>query len=172
MMSCETQSHTRRQFTVRAIYGLAGLMGLGLTAPAMIYVFGAPNSKRESGWIDAGAVSGLSLEMPTEVPILRIRRDGWKIKSERDSAWVVRESDGNILAFSPRCTHLGCAYHWDASKQMFACPCHGSLFLPTGAVVSGPAPRPLDRYLVKIDGDRLWLGDLPSSPSGSGQHSA
>ena len=164
---CEIETpSTRRRFVVRAIYGLAGLMSVGLSTPAMMYVFGKPNSKRESGWIDAGAISTLAIGTPMEVPILRIRTDGWKIKSERDTAWIVRERDGEIVAFSPRCTHLGCAYHWDASRQMFACPCHGSLFLPNGAVVSGPAPRALDRYLVKIDGDRLWLGDSPESQSG------
>jgi menaquinol-cytochrome c reductase iron-sulfur subunit len=170
-MVCETQAvSTRRRFAVRAIYGLTGLMSVALATPAMIYVFGTPDSKRQSGWIDAGAVSALSVGAPTEVPVLRIRTDGWKIKSERDTAWIVREASGEIIAFSPRCTHLGCAYHWDPSKNMFACPCHGSLFLPTGAVVSGPAPRPLDRYIVKIDGDRLWLGD--SSQSSSGQQRA
>jgi quinol---cytochrome c reductase iron-sulfur subunit, bacillus type len=169
-MICESQLvSTRRQFTVRAIFGLTGLMSLALTTPAMIYVFGRPDSKRQSGWIDAGAVSELSASAPTEVPILRIRTDGWKIKSERDSVWIVKEASGKIIALSPRCTHLGCAYHWDASKKMFACPCHGSLFLPTGAVVSGPAPRPLDRYAVKIEGDRLWLGDSPQSSSGEQQ---
>lgn len=85
--------------------------------------------------------------------------DGWKIKSERDTAWIVREQSGEIVAFSSRCTHLGCAYHWDPYKQMFACPCHNSCFLRSGAVISGPATRPLDRYLVKIEGNRLWLGD-------------
>lgn len=166
-MCCETEAPaTRRQFTVRAIYGLASLMSLGLSAPAMIYVFGTPDSKHESAWADAGVVGSLSTDMPTEVSILRIRTDGWKIKSERDTAWIVKEADGGIVALSPRCTHLGCAYHWDPSKRMFACPCHGSLFYPNGAVASGPAPRALDRYVVKIDGDRLWLGDLRSSSPG------
>ena len=167
-MQSETPSLTsRRQFTVRSIYGLAGLMSLAMATPAAIYVFGTPGQKRESGWIDAGAVSVLPFNEPTEVPIVRIRTDGWKIRSERDSAWVLKKTDGRIVAFSPRCTHLGCAYHWDASKQMFACPCHGSLFSPEGSVIAGPAPRPLDQYLVRIDGDRLWLGqpNQSSSPS-------
>lgn len=49
-MVCETHAlTTRRGFTVRAIYGLAGLMSAALTTPAMIYVFGSPTSKRQSG---------------------------------------------------------------------------------------------------------------------------
>ncbi len=163
-MSCDDQQKfNRRQFSVRAIYGLTSLMGLAISTPAAIYIFGSPGSKRESGWIDAGAVGTLPPNAPTEVAILRVRTDGWKIKSERDTAWVLKRNDGSIVAFSPRCTHLGCAYHWDVSKRMFVCPCHGSLFAPDGTVVAGPAPRPLDQYLVRIDGDRLWLGDQRSS---------
>jgi Rieske Fe-S protein len=32
-----------------------------------------------------------------------------------------------------------------------------------GKVLGGPAPRPLDRYEVKVAGARIWLG--PVEPS-------
>jgi menaquinol-cytochrome c reductase iron-sulfur subunit len=158
MNACSGATLDRRQFSVQGIYGLAALIGLGISAPAAIYVFGSP-SKHESGWIDAGAISSLPNGQPVELPIVRIHRDGWKVTAEQDTVWVL-QNDGKLTAFSPRCTHLGCAYHWDAAKKGFVCPCHGSVFSETGAVVSGPAPRPLDRFVTKIDGDRLWLGKL------------
>jgi menaquinol-cytochrome c reductase iron-sulfur subunit len=153
---------TRRQFSFHAIYGLGALIGLGVVAPATVYVFGSPSSKRETGWIDAGSVTSVPNDSPVELPVVRIHRDGWKIVTEQDSVWVVK-SAGTLTAFSPRCTHLGCAYHWDPAKKMFACPCHGSLFSITGEVVSGPAPRALDRFVTRIDGDRLWVGKLENS---------
>jgi cytochrome b6-f complex iron-sulfur subunit len=41
------------------------------------------------------------------------------------------------------CTHLGCVVPWSAPNNKFMCPCHGSQYAPTGAVVRGPAPLPL-----------------------------
>jgi menaquinol-cytochrome c reductase iron-sulfur subunit len=90
----------------------------------------------------------------------RNRVDGWKITSEKQTAWVVQLAEQQIVAFGPQCTHLGCAYHWDEGKSEFLCPCHNSVFSLNGAVVSGPAPRPLDRYEMKIEGGKLLLGAL------------
>jgi menaquinol-cytochrome c reductase iron-sulfur subunit len=90
----------------------------------------------------------------------RNRVDGWKILSEKSTAWVVRQADNSVVAFGPQCTHLGCAYHWEDNKDQFLCPCHSSVFGVDGKVVSGPAPRPLDRYDVKVQGSKLLLGGL------------
>jgi nitrite reductase/ring-hydroxylating ferredoxin subunit len=75
-----------------------------------------------------------------------MRIDGWRILSEKSTAWAVKLDNGEVIAFAPQCTHLGCAYHWDDPKKQFLCPCHSSVFSIDGKVISGPAPRPLDRY--------------------------
>jgi len=67
-----------------------------------------------------------------------------------------------VTAFAPQCTHLGCAYHWDESSHNFICPCHTSAFSIDGKVLAGPAPRPLDRYTVKVEGNKLQIGPLES----------
>jgi cytochrome b6-f complex iron-sulfur subunit len=59
--------------------------------------------------------------------------------------------DGSFLALSRTCTHLGCSVPWDEEKHKFVCPCHGSTFSLTGEVLTAPAPRPLDIYLVRIE---------------------
>jgi Rieske Fe-S protein len=60
---------------------------------------------------------------------------------EKLAAYVA--ADGELHLFSARCTHLGCTVGWNGGDQVFACPCHGSRFGPDGAVVQGPAARPL-----------------------------
>jgi menaquinol-cytochrome c reductase iron-sulfur subunit len=76
---------------------------------------------------------------------------------------VVRHAGNSVVAFGPQCTHLGCAYHWEESQNEFLCPCHDSLFSLDGAVLSGPARRPLDRYDTKTEGTELLLGRLRRS---------
>jgi menaquinol-cytochrome c reductase iron-sulfur subunit len=154
----EEQNNDRRNFLVMAIYGLGTLISLALTVPATIYLLWPPRAKKESEWVDAGSVAQLQPKMPEEMVFRRNRADGWKITSEKATAWVVKMSQGDVVAFVPQCPHLGCAFHWELQNQEFLCPCHASRFTIEGDVISGPSPRPLDRYEVKIEGDKLLLG--------------
>jgi menaquinol-cytochrome c reductase iron-sulfur subunit len=142
------------------IYGLWSLIAGALSLPAAIYLLLPARSRQESQWIEAGDVSELPLRIPEEVFFRRNRVDGWKVISERTTAWVVRLSKEEIVAFAPQCTHLGCAYHWDARNGQFICPCHTSAFSMDGKVLGGPAPRPLDRYQAKLSGGKLLLGPV------------
>jgi menaquinol-cytochrome c reductase iron-sulfur subunit len=71
---------------------------------------------------------------------------------------VLRKDDQNVVAYTPQCTHLGCAYHWEDKDNNFLCPCHTSTFSIDGKVLTGPAPRPLDRYVTKIDQGKILIG--------------
>jgi len=64
--------------------------------------------------------------------------------------FIFRMEDGGFLAIWQRCTHLGCSVPWNQEKDIFHCPCHGSLFTKTGEVIGGPAPRPMDIFPVEI----------------------
>lgn len=156
----EDHPPTRRGFVYAVIYGLGALIGAALAVPAALYLFLPTKSHDQQTWVEAGDLSGLQPGIPQEMTFRRVHGDGWKIYSEKDTAWVVKEIDGKVLAFSPICTHLGCAYHWDAEKKDFLCPCHGSEFAIGGRVLAGPAPRPLDRFETKIENARLWLGPI------------
>ncbi len=70
--------------------------------------------------------------------------------------WVVRyEYNGQqqIYALRTVCTHLGCTPNWLEGEQKFKCPCHGSGFYKDGINFEGPAPRPLERYAVRLADD-------------------
>lgn len=160
MLQKTENGEARRTFLTGAIYGVVSLIAGALGVPAAAYLFGKRKSSEQSRWVDAGELRRMPNGSPVEITFRRNQTDGWKIRSEKETAWIVKDSDGKLIAFSPWCTHLGCAYRWDASRGQFACPCHGSWFSKTGEVLAGPAPRPLDRYQIRLEGKRLWLGSL------------
>ena len=56
---------------------------------------------------------------------------------------VCRDRSGTLHKRSAVCTHVGCIVHWNGLEQCWDCPCHGSQFAPDGAVLNGPAVKPL-----------------------------
>jgi len=133
-------------------------MGIALAAPAVAYLLVTKNSKRRDNFVQAGNLEQLKIGKPLEVSFERTRVDGWRNFQEKSIAWVVRTSEDNVVAYSPQCTHLGCAYHWEESGKQFVCPCHGSRFSIEGKVLGGPAARPLDRYPVQVENSTLLIG--------------
>ena len=73
-------------------------------------------------------------------------------KFKDQNIWVVR-NEGKIYALSTTCTHLGCTPNWLEGEKKFKCPCHGSGFKITGVNFEGPAPRPLERYAIRLGDD-------------------
>ena len=153
----------RRGFVLSIIYGLWALMGLFLTIPASVYLLWPPKPKKADPWTEAGKLSDLHLEAPSELVFRRNRVDGWKVTSEKATTWAVKVSEEEVIAFAPQCPHLGCAYHWNAAKHEFLCPCHASTFSIRGEVLKGPAPRALDRYDLKMEQDKLLVGTVRKS---------
>jgi len=154
----ETQDTSRRSFYYVCINGLGALIGAALAIPAAAYLLIKPKSGGAAQWVDAADLNQLQVQKPEEVVYRRTRIDGWRTVNEKTTAWVVKMSDQNVVAFTPNCTHLGCAYHWDDQQKNFICPCHTSAFSLDGKVLSGPAPRPLDRYVTRIEGSQLLIG--------------
>ena len=69
-------------------------------------------------------------------------------------AYVVQPEPGRFAAFSGLCTHNGCGVQYSPADDAFLCPCHGAAFDGrTGAVLQGPARRPLPRIAVAEGGD-------------------
>jgi len=73
---------------------------------------------------------------------------------------------GDIVAFSALCQHLGCVYSYqatgtspqcnssyNASSPIGYCCCHGSVFdfLHQSRVLSGPSPRPQPQVILETD---------------------
>ena len=68
---------------------------------------------------------------------------GAVLELDGEKAAVHRDEDGRITAVSAICTHMGCDVAWNPAESTWDCPCHGSRFAVDGAVLEGPATRPL-----------------------------
>ncbi|MFJ5232915.1 ubiquinol-cytochrome c reductase iron-sulfur subunit [Kitasatospora sp. NPDC088391] len=80
-----------------------------------------------------------------------------------DAVYIVQPAAGQYAGLSSVCTHSGCAVNPPKDGQLY-CPCHGSKFdAATGAVITGPAVKPLPKYTVTKNGDQLRLGPQQKS---------
>lgn len=64
--------------------------------------------------------------------------DGKKIAAYRDS-------DGEVHALNPVCTHAHCIVSWNQEERSWDCPCHGARFDIDGTVLTGPADMDLQK---------------------------
>jgi Rieske Fe-S protein len=75
-----------------------------------------------------------------------------------DPAILLRLGERELVAFSQKCTHLGCVVYFEADEDRWHCPCHeGNFEAATGHVISGPPTRPLGRIEVEArDDGQIW----------------
>jgi Rieske Fe-S protein len=105
------------------------------------------------GWVPADVdPSTLRVGQPASVPFSGTVGGA----AVAGTAWLVKEQGGNLVAFDPRCTHAQCAYE-PTDDARFSCLCHEAFFDLQGAVLSGPPPRPLDRFVVRVIDGRVEL---------------
>ena len=149
-MAAETL--TRRKFLSRI-----WLVGYGLIAAAGLW----------TTWdlIRPGSTSGFGGKIravpPDSVPETGI------IEVPQARAYLVN-IEGETLALSQKCTHLGCRVPYCDSSGQFECPCHGSVFNRKGEFRAGPSPRGMDRYPTEVGDDGLIYidtGTLIEGPS-------
>jgi cytochrome b6-f complex iron-sulfur subunit len=131
---------SRRSFLSKLWIGL-GLVALAEVV-AVAFAFLRSNKSKPRGadsdaMVTAGAVTTFEVNSVTAFV--------------RGRFYLARLEDGGFLALSSKCTHLGCTVPWVEKEMKFACPCHGSVFDITGAVINPPAPRPLDIYPISIE---------------------
>jgi len=72
---------------------------------------------------------------------------------------LIRDSGGNLKAFSAVCTHAGCTVGYQGG--VIVCPCHGGEYsAESGEVIAGPPSAPLVQRQVLESG-----GDIYAVPS-------
>lgn len=149
---------SRRKFLSRATLAIGGVIVAGWAIPAAAYIFGpARASERQRVWRPLGSPAKVDVGTPTLFKTQIERTSGWETQEEEVSLYVFTEDGQNFAGLSNVCTHLGCRVRWVGDEETFFCPCHNATFAKDGRVTSGPPPRPLDTFDIKVENGQLFV---------------
>ncbi len=78
------------------------------------------------------------------------------VQAGTNSYLVTQTAQGSFNAFTSICTHEQCVITGFQS-QAFVCPCHGSQYNTSGAVVQGPATQRLRQFTTQFTNNVLTI---------------
>ncbi|GAA0444326.1 menaquinol-cytochrome c reductase iron-sulfur subunit [Lentibacillus halophilus] len=163
-MSEDKKSVSRRQFLNYTLTGAGGFMAAGLiVSPLRMAIDPVLQKSSASGdYTNVKlAVEDITNE-PQRVEWKIDQVDGWYESKVTKAAWVYKKENGDIVALSPICKHLGCFVSWEGSDDYpdeFYCPCHGGRYYKSGVNVPNTPPTAgLDIYEHKVENGMLYLG--------------
>ena len=70
---------------------------------------------------------------------------------------LIRTADGELRAFSATCTHLDCTVQYRKDMGTIWCACHNGTYDLNGRNISGPPPKPLEEYDVKVVNEEIVI---------------
>ncbi|MCZ2079539.1 MAG: ubiquinol-cytochrome c reductase iron-sulfur subunit [Bryobacteraceae bacterium] len=149
----------RRQFLNRLTILLGSIGAAVVAIPSIAFLLGLRRTPQI--WRAVGKVSDFEIGSTTNVSFQDSSPLPWAGVTAQTAAWLRRVDDRNFIAFSTNCTHLGCPIRWLAEANLFMCPCHGGVFYSDGSVASGPPPKPLRRYTVRVNNDEVEILTSP-----------
>lgn len=134
----------RRRFLSQAVMGFGLLFGIGTLALRFAQFLIPSRRPKQYAAVLIGAESRIPLGEAVPMDL-----GGHKL--------LVLKTDEGVVAFSRRCTDLGCLVSWNKEREQFVCPCHQGIFDKTGLNIAGPPPRPLDRFQIVKRGEQLYV---------------
>jgi len=152
---------SRRAFFSKLSIALGGLCAAVLGVPVVGFVISPLFHRIPEKWIPVGKVDEFEMGMTTKVPFVDPSPLPWAGVTSKSAAWLRREANGQFIAFSVNCTHLGCPVRWLQDAELFLCPCHGGAYYKDGSVAAGPPPKPLVRYEVRVNKGQVELKAAP-----------
>lgn len=129
------QRPQNRRRILRFGWIVAGLLVIGAQGWWLLKLFLTPTSSSRLEPVAVGPVEHFAMGSVTHF---------WK-----DGFLLVRQPTG-FIALSQQCTHQKCNVDYVPERGVIFCPCHSAEFDTTGAVIDGPALRPLDRFATTI----------------------
>lgn len=160
---------SRRQFLNYTLTGVGGFMGAALLAPMVGFAIDPLlRAEKESDFVYIMDLDEITTE-PQRKTFVIDQVDGWYESKVEKTAWVFKDDEGNILALSPVCTHLGCMVDWNTNEpNEFFCPCHDGRYDKLGVnIPNTPPTEPLHQYEYQITDGKLYLSSKTYSRKGA-----
>lgn len=135
------------------------LYTIGLAAAATAIPGGCTGTSDTGGNVPAGVATMCGSDLCFKISQnAELQMDGGIVLVSAGSRRIfVQRSGDAFVALSAICTHAGCTVNFNGSTK-FNCPCHGSSFAAdTGAVLNGPANRPLQSFPTTVAGDDVTI---------------
>ena len=135
---------TRREFCVRTCQAVS-LLTLGAVVPACGGSSTSPSSAPALSSVSGTLVNRtLTIAVDAASPLAAV--GGAAIVTASPGTYLVaRTAQSVFTTVTAVCTHEGCAVTGFANS-LYVCPCHGSQFSTSGAVVQGPASSALRQF--------------------------
>lgn len=134
----------KKRRNILSLLGWASVFSLFSAGTAFIFDLTKKKNQQQPLEFNAGSLTDYRLGSITLI-------------SHGAGCYLSRLEDGGILAFSKRCSHLGCSINYYIEQKQFVCPCHSSSFDLTGEVINSPASRPLPLFAVRIDNGSVFI---------------
>jgi cytochrome b6-f complex iron-sulfur subunit len=146
----------RRAFCVHACQAVS-LAAVGAALPAC---GGSPSSPSNSApslaTINAAVGSGsISITIDSSSPLASVGAAAL-VQSAVGNYLVSRSGQDSFVALTAICTHEQCTVTGFQNSR-YVCPCHGSQYSTTGAVLQGPAPRALQQFVTTFANNVLTI---------------
>jgi menaquinol-cytochrome c reductase iron-sulfur subunit len=161
----EGETVTRRRFMTGTVHTAGAIAAASFTLPALGFAIGPIFKSTPHHWETVGTVGQFPENNYVPVIITLVPNIG---EAGKSTAYVrkknpaldtdIYDRDTPYIAISDRCVHLGCPVRWVDAAERFICPCHGGVYDLLGRPVSGPPPRPLDRFYTRVVGEDVQLG--------------
>jgi Rieske Fe-S protein len=114
------------------------------------------------GMPDKPVVVGMCVGSGTGMPIAGAEQvavgEAKLFPSSADALYIIARDEQGFMAMKNYCTHSGCGLRVAADKT-YICDCHNSIFGFDGALIQGPATRPLDHVAMCRRSDGMLVVD-------------